>query len=56
MVENKANSTLTTLSTPSGRHRGGVRQYKKDVVAKACGRFRHHLEMIVVADGGYTEK
>ncbi|QQP57913.1 Uncharacterized protein FKW44_003069 [Caligus rogercresseyi] len=29
---------------------------KKDVVAKACGRFRHRLEMVVAADGGYIEK
>ncbi|QQP31681.1 Uncharacterized protein FKW44_025360 [Caligus rogercresseyi] len=27
---------------------------KKDVVAKAC--FRHRLEMVVAADGGYIEK
>ncbi|QQP36674.1 Uncharacterized protein FKW44_021842 [Caligus rogercresseyi] len=29
---------------------------KKDVVAKACGRFRHRLEMVVATDGGYIEK
>ncbi|QQP40416.1 Uncharacterized protein FKW44_014443 [Caligus rogercresseyi] len=29
---------------------------KKDVVDKACGSFRHHLEMVVAADGGYIEK
>ncbi|QQP55014.1 Uncharacterized protein FKW44_008042 [Caligus rogercresseyi] len=29
---------------------------KKDVVAKACGRFRHRLEMVAAADGGYIEK
>ncbi|QQP55247.1 Transposable element tcb1 transposase [Caligus rogercresseyi] len=29
---------------------------KKDVVAKACGRFRHRLEMVVAADGSYIEK
>ncbi|QQP50371.1 Uncharacterized protein FKW44_011359, partial [Caligus rogercresseyi] len=29
---------------------------KKDVVAKACGRFRQRLEMVVAADGGYIEK
>ena len=28
----------------------------KDVVAKACGRFRHRLEMVVAAEGGYIEK
>ncbi|QQP40379.1 Transposable element tcb1 transposase [Caligus rogercresseyi] len=57
MVENKTNSTLTTLSPPSGppSWRSFVNM-KKDVVAKACGRFRHRLEMIVAADGGYIEK
>ncbi|QQP55120.1 Transposable element tcb2 transposase [Caligus rogercresseyi] len=29
---------------------------KKDVVAKAYGRFRHRLETVVAADGGYIEK
>ncbi|QQP36563.1 Uncharacterized protein FKW44_021707, partial [Caligus rogercresseyi] len=29
---------------------------KKNVVAKAYGRFRHRLEMVVAADGGYIEK
>ncbi|QQP48567.1 Uncharacterized protein FKW44_008929 [Caligus rogercresseyi] len=29
---------------------------KKDVVAKACSRFRHRLEMVVADDVGYIEK
>ncbi|QQP39027.1 Uncharacterized protein FKW44_019780, partial [Caligus rogercresseyi] len=29
---------------------------KKDALAKTCGRFRHRLEMVVAADGGYIEK
>ncbi|QQP51224.1 Uncharacterized protein FKW44_012506 [Caligus rogercresseyi] len=29
---------------------------KKDVVAKACGRFRQRLEMVVAANGGYIQK
>ncbi|QQP55341.1 Transposable element tcb2 transposase, partial [Caligus rogercresseyi] len=39
-----------------GRHREEFANMKKDVVAKACGRFRHRLEMIVATDGGYIEK
>ncbi|QQP37032.1 Uncharacterized protein FKW44_022323, partial [Caligus rogercresseyi] len=45
MVENKTNKhahiTLNSLRALSWR---------------ACGRFRHRLEMVVAADGGYIEK
>ncbi|QQP53541.1 Uncharacterized protein FKW44_006053, partial [Caligus rogercresseyi] len=48
MVENKTNKdTHNTLDSL----RAAI-----DVVAKACGRFRHRLEMVVAADGGYIDK
>ncbi|QQP48789.1 Uncharacterized protein FKW44_009215 [Caligus rogercresseyi] len=57
MVENKTNkhaqNTLDSLRTAIVVEFANM---KKDPVAKACGRFRHHLEMVVVADGGYIEK
>ncbi|QQP38714.1 Transposable element tcb1 transposase [Caligus rogercresseyi] len=49
-------STLTTLSTPQGAIGEEFTNVKKGVVAKACGRFRHRLEMVVAADRGYIEK
>ncbi|QQP53189.1 Uncharacterized protein FKW44_005568 [Caligus rogercresseyi] len=57
MVENKTNkhahSTLDSLKAAIVEEFANM---KKDVVAKACGRFRHRLEMVVAADGGYIEK
>ncbi|QQP50126.1 Transposable element tcb1 transposase, partial [Caligus rogercresseyi] len=52
MVENKANkhahNTLDSLRAATVEEFANM---KKDVVAKACGRFRHRLEMVVAADG-----
>ncbi|QQP35990.1 Uncharacterized protein FKW44_020953, partial [Caligus rogercresseyi] len=57
LVENKTNkhahNTLDSLSAVIVEEFANM---KKDVVAKACGRFRHRLEMVVAADGGYIEK
>ncbi|QQP51450.1 Uncharacterized protein FKW44_012823 [Caligus rogercresseyi] len=57
MVENKTNkhahSTLDSLRSAIVEKFANM---KKDVVAKACGRFRHRLEMVVAAGGGYIEK
>ncbi|QQP55236.1 Uncharacterized protein FKW44_008361, partial [Caligus rogercresseyi] len=57
MVENKtskhAHNTLDSLRAAIVEEFANM---KKDVVAKACGRFRHRLEMVVAADGGYIEK
>ncbi|QQP42449.1 Uncharacterized protein FKW44_017118, partial [Caligus rogercresseyi] len=57
MVENKTNkhahNTLDSLRAAIVEEFANM---KKDVVAKACGRFRHRLEMVVAADGGYIEK
>ncbi|QQP54860.1 Uncharacterized protein FKW44_007833 [Caligus rogercresseyi] len=57
MVENKTNkhghNTLDSLRAAIMEEFANM---KKDVVAKACGRFRHRLEMVVAADGGYIEK
>ncbi|QQP49409.1 Uncharacterized protein FKW44_010074 [Caligus rogercresseyi] len=56
MVENKtikhAYNTLDSLRATIVEEFANM---KKDVVAKACGRFRHCLEMVVAADGGYIE-
>ncbi|QQP39799.1 Transposable element tcb1 transposase, partial [Caligus rogercresseyi] len=52
MVENKTNKhahkTLDYLRDAIVEEFANM---KKDVVAKACGRFRHSLEMVVAADG-----
>ncbi|QQP56677.1 Uncharacterized protein FKW44_001422 [Caligus rogercresseyi] len=40
---------------PQGRHVEEFVNMKKDVVAKACGRFRHRPEMVVAAVGGYIK-
>ncbi|QQP50945.1 Uncharacterized protein FKW44_012122 [Caligus rogercresseyi] len=52
MVENKTNkhahNTLDSLRAAIVEEFANM---KKDVVAKACGRFRHRLEMVVAADG-----
>ncbi|QQP42506.1 Uncharacterized protein FKW44_017195 [Caligus rogercresseyi] len=57
MVENKTNkhphNTLDSLRAAIVEEFANM---KKDVVAKACGRFRHRLEMVVAADGGNIEK
>ncbi|QQP50766.1 Uncharacterized protein FKW44_011890 [Caligus rogercresseyi] len=57
MVDNKttkhAHNTLDSLRAAIVEEFANM---KKDVVAKACGRFRHRLEMVVAADGGYIEK
>ncbi|QQP51456.1 Uncharacterized protein FKW44_012829 [Caligus rogercresseyi] len=57
MVENKTNkhahNTLDSLRAAIVEEFANM---KKDAVAKACGRFRHRLEMVVAADGGYIEK
>ncbi|QQP54953.1 Transposable element tcb2 transposase, partial [Caligus rogercresseyi] len=54
MVENKTNkyahNTLDSLRATIVEEFANM---KKDVVAKACGRFRHRLEMVVAADGDY---
>ncbi|QQP40550.1 Uncharacterized protein FKW44_014636 [Caligus rogercresseyi] len=56
MVENMtskhAHNTLDSLRATIVEEFANM---KKDVVAKACGRFRHRLEMVVTADGGYIE-
>ncbi|QQP52832.1 Uncharacterized protein FKW44_005097, partial [Caligus rogercresseyi] len=57
MVENKTNKHAH--NTPDSLRAAIVEEFankKKDVVAKACGHFRHRLEMVVAADGGYIEK
>ncbi|QQP38527.1 Transposable element tcb2 transposase [Caligus rogercresseyi] len=57
MVENKTNKH--SHNTHDSLKAAIVEEFanmKKDVVAKACGRFRHRLEMVVAADGGYIEK
>ncbi|QQP55306.1 Uncharacterized protein FKW44_008449 [Caligus rogercresseyi] len=57
IVENKTNkhahNTLDSLRAAIVEEFANM---KKDVVAKACGRFKHRLEMVVAADGGYIEK
>ncbi|QQP35515.1 Transposable element tcb2 transposase, partial [Caligus rogercresseyi] len=57
MVENKTNkhahNTLDSLRAAIVEEFANM---KKDVVAKACDHFRHRLEMVVAADGGYIEK
>ncbi|QQP53553.1 Uncharacterized protein FKW44_006066 [Caligus rogercresseyi] len=57
MVENKTNkhahNTLDSLRAAIVEEFANM---KKDVVNKACGRFRHRLEMVVAADGGYIKK
>ncbi|QQP36081.1 Uncharacterized protein FKW44_021068 [Caligus rogercresseyi] len=57
MVENKTNkyahNTFDSLRATIVEEFANM---KKDVVAKACGRFRHRLEMIVAADRGYIKK
>ncbi|QQP52538.1 Uncharacterized protein FKW44_004719, partial [Caligus rogercresseyi] len=57
MIENKTNkhahNTLDSLRAAIVKEFANI---KKNVVAKACGRFRHPLEMVVAADGGYIEK
>ncbi|QQP35937.1 Uncharacterized protein FKW44_020888 [Caligus rogercresseyi] len=56
-VENKINEHAhNTLDSLRAAILEEFANMKKDVVAKACGRFRHHLEMVVAADGGYIEK
>ncbi|QQP40779.1 Uncharacterized protein FKW44_014936, partial [Caligus rogercresseyi] len=56
MVDNKTNkhahNTLDSLRAAIVEEFANM---KKDVVAKAGGRFRHRLEMVVAADGGYIE-
>ncbi|QQP40359.1 Transposable element tcb1 transposase [Caligus rogercresseyi] len=57
MVENKTNKHAhNTLDSLRAAIVEGFANMKKDVVAKACSRFRHRLEMVVNADGGYIEK
>ncbi|QQP37506.1 Transposable element tcb2 transposase [Caligus rogercresseyi] len=57
MVENKTNKhTHNTLDSLRAAIVEEFANMKKDVVAKACGRFRHRLEMVVAVDGGYIEK
>ncbi|QQP53485.1 Uncharacterized protein FKW44_005987, partial [Caligus rogercresseyi] len=57
MVENKTNkhahNTLDSLRAAIVEEFANM---KKDVIAKACGCFRHRLEIVVAADGGYIEK
>ncbi|QQP49601.1 Uncharacterized protein FKW44_010327 [Caligus rogercresseyi] len=57
MAENKTNkhahNTLDSLRAAIVEEFANM---KKDVVAKACSRFRHRLEMVVAADGGYINK
>ncbi|QQP58278.1 Uncharacterized protein FKW44_003540 [Caligus rogercresseyi] len=57
MVENKtkkhAHNTLDFLRAAIVEEFANM---KKDVVAKACSHFRHRLETVVAADGGYIEK
>ncbi|QQP52308.1 Uncharacterized protein FKW44_004426 [Caligus rogercresseyi] len=56
-VENKTNkhahNTLDSLRAAIVEEFANM---KKDVVAKACVRFRHRLKMVVAADGGFIEK
>ncbi|QQP42402.1 Uncharacterized protein FKW44_017053 [Caligus rogercresseyi] len=57
MVENKTNKhTHNTLDSLRAAIVEEFANMKKDVVVKACGRFRHRLEMVVAADEGYIEK
>ncbi|QQP34969.1 Transposable element tcb2 transposase [Caligus rogercresseyi] len=57
MVENKtdkhAHNTLDSLRATIVEEFANMR---KDVVDKACGRFRLRLKMVVAADEGYIEK
>ncbi|QQP48566.1 Transposable element tcb1 transposase [Caligus rogercresseyi] len=52
-THNHVHNTLDSIKAAIVEEFGNM---KKDVVAKACGRFRHRLEMVVAADGGYIEK
>ncbi|QQP40069.1 Transposable element tcb2 transposase [Caligus rogercresseyi] len=57
MVENKTNKhARNTLDSLRAAIVEEFANMKKDVVAKAYGRFRHCLGMVVAADGGYIEK
>ncbi|QQP40308.1 Uncharacterized protein FKW44_014307 [Caligus rogercresseyi] len=57
MVENKTNKhTHNTLDSLRAAIVEKFANMKKDVVANACSRFKHRLEMVVAADGGYIEK
>ncbi|QQP58045.1 Uncharacterized protein FKW44_003235 [Caligus rogercresseyi] len=57
MVENNTNKHAhNTLDSLRATNVEEFANMKKDVVAKACGRFRHRLEMVVAADGGYIKK
>ncbi|QQP50227.1 Uncharacterized protein FKW44_011157 [Caligus rogercresseyi] len=57
MVENKTNKHAhNNLDSLRAAIVEEFTNMKKDVVDKACGRFRHRLEMVAAADGGYIEK
>jgi hypothetical protein len=46
----------TVKITSSGASFFMFANMNKDVVAKACGHFRHRLKMVVTAEGGCIEK
>ena len=55
-MKDSPTNVLTTQKTPSKASiREVMQKMNKEVVARACNRFRSRVERVVEADGGFIE-